>query len=286
MGKSKISWTDYTWNPITGCTKVSDGCKHCYAERLSKRLSGRGGYPKENPFEVTLHADKLDDPLHWKTPGNVFVCSMGDLFHPDVRFTWVDEVMAVIREASWLKFMILTKRPEIMMSYMKHVEVPQNLAIGTSIENQKMARRRLIYLVNTISYARFVSCEPLLGPVVLNGWNEGLKMSYLLSGTYINNTIFRGGIDLVICGGETGPGARPMHPEWVRGLRDQCLGSGARFHFKSWGEWAAADQLPGGIEVESRNGPAYAQYTFEDGLTVYRVGAKKSGRLLDGREWQ
>jgi len=283
MAKSKISWTDYTWNPITGCTKVSDGCKHCYAERLSKRLAGRGGYPKENPFAVTLHANKLDEPLHWKTHGMVFVCSMGDLFHPKVHWSWIDEVIEVIREASWHKFLILTKRPEIMMSYMEHVNAPKNMAVGVSIENQIQANHRLFFLKNTDIEERFVSCEPLLGPIYLDEVSEALIS---INKDHDGNYLGKKGLGLVICGGETGPGARPMHPEWVRGLRDQCLGSGARFHFKSWGEWAAADQLPDSIEVESRNGPAYAQYTFEDGLTVYRVGAKKSGRLLDGREWQ
>jgi len=225
---SKIEWTDVTWNPVTGCDKISPGCKNCYAERMAKRLAGRVGYPADDPFRVTLHYDKLETNFG-KKPKKIFVCSMSDLFHPDVPFWFIETVHDVIREWHIHTFQILTKRPERILEYYKwRKEIympgrnsvpPENAWYGVSVENQKYADERIPILLQIPAKVRFVSVEPMLGPIDLfkiNGKSKGFGVFF----------------DWVICGGESGPGARPMKLEWARGLRDQCKQMGVPFFFK------------------------------------------------------
>lgn len=215
---TKIQWTDESWNPITGCTKISTGCKNCYAERMSNRLAGRFGYPKNDPFQVTLHSDRLKQSLHWKKPRMIFVVSMGDLFHEAVPFDYIDRVIQTISDTPRHTYQILTKRPERMMEYVKYAdnevkeagydsingeyfEFPPNLWMGVSIENQKTADERTPILLDIPAKVRFVSCEPLL---------EKIKYFSLKE------------IDWVIVGCESGPKSRTMKPLWARNIRNQC----------------------------------------------------------------
>jgi len=269
MATTKIEWAEKVWNPVTGCTKISAGCAHCYAERMAKRLAGRAGYPKENPFEVTLHIDKLDEPLKWKKPKRIFVCSMSDLFHEKVPFWFIDEVFATILEAQHHTFLVLTKRPERMREYFakfrkEYLPIP-NVWLGTSVEDQRAAEKRIPDLLATPAEVRFLSCEPLLGPVYLD------EIPGVLLSVSKNNDSYQvgtGKIDWVIVGGESGPKARPMDPDWVRGIRDQCLAGNIPFFFKQWGEWQ------------------FVMKDYEPNHVMYeKVGKKKAGSLLDDREW-
>lgn len=272
--KTKIEWATDVWNPVTGCTKVSAGCAHCYAERMSKRLAGRCGYPADQPFRVTLHANKLDEPLHWKRPRRVFVCSMGDLFHEDVPDSFISQVLHVISHSYCAHhiFMVLTKRPERMCKFFAENPGPtiQNLWLGTSVENQEAADERIPWLLKTQAAVRFVSCEPLLGPVDLfahTGETEPIDP-------------YPQKLDWLICGGESGPGARPMHPDWARSIRDQCQDAGVPFFFKQWGEWWPGEQ--GRLYDISTN----LKTSWTDGQEMYRIGKHAAGHLLGGREWR
>ena len=218
---SKIGWTQKTWNPVTGCTKISDGCRNCYAEKMAKRLKAMGQPNYVNGFEVTMHPHALEIPLHWRKPREVFVCSMGDLFHKDVPFGYVDQVYASAMQAWWNLYQILTKRTARLAMYMKHRRLPENVWLGASIENQRVANERLPDLLNIATARVYVSMEPLLGPVDLAvdiGHGVGDHGLDRLSG--------------VIVGGESGPNARPMHLDWVRSIRDQCLEAGVPFFMK------------------------------------------------------
>ncbi len=235
---TKIEWTDETWNPIRGtvgkwhCTKVSEGCKYCYAERLNRRFGG----PAYVVGADTLRLDEkvLQKPLHWKRPRMVFVCSMTDLFHEDVLFGWLNRVFEVMAATRQHTFQILTKRPARMREYLKYEgvapeEMP-NVWLGTSIENQATADKRIPELLRTPAAVRFLSCEPLLGPMTVplaeptgefrtHRGRRQLQMKQT-------------GIEWVIVGGESGPHARPMHPEWARSIRDQCQAAGVSFFMK------------------------------------------------------
>lgn len=213
MAKSDIEWTEATWNPVTGCNKVSPGCKHCYAERMAMRLQAMGQSNYRNGFEVTLHDHMLERPLHWKSPQTIFVNSMSDLFHEDVPFEFIDKVFDVMRRASWHQFQILTKRSERLLALSPLIQWPDNVWMGTSVETQKYVFR-IEHLRQTAAKTKFLSLEPLLGPL------PDLNLA---------------GIDWVIVGGESGPGARPMKPEWVLNIRDQCLTAHVPFFFKQWG---------------------------------------------------
>jgi protein gp37 len=261
LANSKIEWTEKTWNPITGCTKISEGCKHCYAERMSKRLAGRCGYDKDEPFKVTYHPDKLDEPLRWRKPSKIFVCSMGDLFHEGVDDGFLCRIFDVMAVAEHHTFLILTKRPNRMREFFARCVHGnfQNIWLGVTAENQQRADERIPILLQIPAAKRFVSVEPMLGPIELR----------LVGGP--------GDLDWVICGGETGPGARPMHPDWVRSLRDQCVRAGTPFFFKSWGDW--------GFEPYPQNGKAPYESVTIDSAIMFRCGKKKTGRLLDGEEW-
>ena len=227
--RSGIEWTETTWNPVTGCSKVSPGCAHCYAERMAKRLQAMGGGKYSRGFDVAVHADTLDEPLRWRKPRLVFVNSMSDLFHASVPAAFIEAVFATMNEASRHTFQVLTKRPERVGSLESRLRWAPNIWLGVSIESEQWLER-LEPLAATGARTRFLSLEPLLGPL------PGLDLT---------------GIDWVIAGGESGPGARPMRPAWVRAIRDLCVRSDVPFFFKQWGG----------------------------------VFKKRTGRTLDGRTW-
>jgi protein gp37 len=243
--KSAIEWTDATWNPTTGCTKVSPACANCYIERTPPfRIKGRKFVKGHIP--LVLHADRLSQPLKWKQPRRVFVNSLSDLFHEDVPFEFIDKVFAIMGHASQHTFQILTKRADRMRAYMLQADATElelstkvvrwplpNVWLGVSVENQHFADERIPLLLQTPAALRFISAEPLLGPVRLSNYGTGAS------------------IDWVIVGGESGPRLRPTKADWVRSMRDQCNGAGVKFFFKQWG-----------------------------GAT-----AKTGGRILDGRTW-
>jgi protein gp37 len=210
---SDIEWTDSTWNPVTGCTKISPGCKHCYAERLAKRLQAMGQANYRNGFEVTLQPKMLELPLHWKTPKRIFVNSMSDLFHDKVPTEYIKRVFDVMRRADWHQYQVLTKRSERVRKLSPELHWAPQIWMGVSVENEKYVSR-IDDLRKTGAHVKFLSLEPLLGPL------KKLNLK---------------GIDWAIVGGESGPGARPIDPAWVTNLRDQCLRAGVPFFFKQWG---------------------------------------------------
>jgi protein gp37 len=210
---SHIEWTESTWNPVTGCSKVSAGCAHCYAERMAKRLQAMGNPRYQNAFNLTLHPDLLDLPRSWKAPRRIFVNSMSDLFHEQVPLDFLQRVVATINATPWHTYQILTKRAERMVQMSADISWPANAWLGVTIERADYLHR--IDLLRSVpAKVHFVSLEPLLGPL------PGIELS---------------GIDWVILGGESGPGARPLAREWVRDVRDQCQAAGVPFFFKQWG---------------------------------------------------
>lgn len=229
MGTS-IEWTDSTWNPVTGCTKVSLGCQHCYAERMSSRLRAMAHPRYANGFRVTLHEDLLDLPRTWAKPRMVFVNSMGDLFHGDVPLWFIRRVFESMRRSRQHVFQILTKRAGRLLQLADKLDWSPNIWMGVTVESQAYVSR-IDSLRRIPAAVRFVSLEPLLGPI------EQLELDQ---------------IDWVIVGGESGPGARPMRPEWVRSVREKCLQADAAFFFKQWGG----------------------------------VNKKRAGRVFDGRTWE
>ena len=226
---SAIEWTEVTWNPVTGCTKVSAGCERCYAERMAGRLRAMGVAKYRNGFRTTIHPGTLGEPLRWRKPRVVFVNSMSDLFHREVPTAFIERVFAVMNRASRHTFQVLTKRPRRAVTLSGHLDWTPNIWLGTSIESEETLFR-LPMLRETGARTKFLSLEPLLGPL------PGLRL---------------GGVDWVIAGGESGPGARPMAAAWVRDIRDGCRREGVPFFFKQWGG----------------------------------VFKKRTGRLLDGRTW-
>lgn len=226
---SAIEWTEATWNPLTGCTKVSPGCKHCYAERMAKRLQGMNHPSYTNGFKLTLHERLLTLPLQWKKPRTIFVNSMSDLFHKDVPIEFILRVFDTMCSAPQHRFQVLTKRPERVAELSHLLPWPDNVWLGTSVETSKYLQR-LDSLRSCSAQIRFLSLEPLLGPLA------GLDLRE---------------IDWVIVGGESGPGARPIDPEWVTEIRDICVACDVPFFFKQWGG----------------------------------VQKKRAGRLLEGRTW-
>jgi protein gp37 len=359
--KSKIEWTEATWNPIRGCSRVSEGCRNCYAEAVAARFSGPG-QPYEGLAKMTSHGPRwtgqvrvvkehLFDPLQWRSPRRVFVNSMSDLFHEKLAGLHMDQVFAVMAMAPQHTFQVLTKRPERMRQYVndqdasrrlgsalrslalvwpkrclaaaayaiESIEWPlPNVWLGVSVEDQAAADERIPLLLRTPAAVRFLSCEPLLGPIDFHSMttdppNSGFALTDGLG-------CFDGeppaGIDWVIVGGESGPHARPMHPDWARQIRDQCVAVGVPFFFKQWGEWVVPFDsaetgeracvvcgcteeyaCPGGCywascdrednaDMEDRCSqcvgkplPAYRAVKF------HRVGKKAAGRELDGRTW-
>ena len=211
--KSSIEWTEATWNPVTGCSKISPGCKNCYAERMAKRLKAMGQPNYVNGFKVAMHDHALELPLRWKKPQTIFVNSMSDLFHESVPFEYVERVFDVMKRAHWHRFQVLTKRAERLLEFNDQIQWAPNIWMGVSVENQDYVSR-IDCLRDTNAFVKFLSLEPLLGPL------HDLDLS---------------NIDWVIAGGESGPGARPMSSEWVTDIRDQCLSQKTAFFFKQWG---------------------------------------------------
>jgi protein gp37 len=211
--KSAIEWTESTWNPSTGCDALSPGCENCYAERLTRRLKAMGQKKYANGFRLTLHPDTLELPLRWKKPQRIFVNSMSDLFHHEVPLEYILRVFATMRVASWHQFQVLTKRSGRLLASSDKIDWPSNVWMGVSVESTEYTAR-INHLRKTGARTKFLSLEPLLGPL------EGLDLS---------------GIDWVIVGGESGPGARPMAPEWVTSIRNQCRKASVAFFFKQWG---------------------------------------------------
>jgi len=210
--KTIIEWTQSTWNPVTGCTKVSAGCTHCYAEAFAERFRGVPGHPYEQGFDLKLWPERLDLPLRWRQPRAVFVNSMSDLFHPQVPDEFVIEVFKIIKRADRHTFQVLTKRPERAAQLSSRLPWPDNLWMGATVEKQAYVSR-VRSLLMTGAHVKFLSCEPLIGPLTLD-----LK-----------------GIQWVIVGGESGPRARPMRAKWARDIRGQCDRADVRFFFKQWG---------------------------------------------------
>ncbi len=229
MARSGIEWTESTWNPLTGCTKISPGCKYCYAERMAKRLKAMGQPNYVNGFNLTMHEHVLEKPLEWKSPQVIFVNSMSDLFHKDVPFEFIQRVFDVMNRAHWHQFQVLTKRSDRLVELSSDLEWADNIWMGVSVENKDYVYR-IDDLRKTKAKTKFLSIEPLLGPLPI----MNLK-----------------GIDWVIVGGESGPGARRLEREWVIDVRDQCLKAKVPFFFKQWGG----------------------------------VQKKKAGRMLEGRTW-
>lgn len=210
---SAIEWTESTWNPVTGCTKVSPGCKHCYAERMAKRLQAMGQASYANGFKLTLQEQNLELPLTWKRPQRIFVNSMSDLFHEDVPVEFIRRVFDVMRRADWHRFQILTKRSERLLQLDSVLPWGPHIWMGVSVENAKYTGR-IDHLRQTKAHVKFLSLEPLLGPL------SNLDLA---------------GIHWIIVGGESGPGARPMAEEWAKDIRDQSVRAGVAFFFKQWG---------------------------------------------------
>ena len=337
--KTGIEWTDATWNPVTGCSKVSQGCKHCYAERDWARLSANSAtkYAGRDFTDVATHADSLPLPCRWTKPGRIFVNSMSDLFHEAVPFEFIAAVFGVMAGASWHSFQVLTKRPQRMLDFFAwldahperaefdsvslHEKYPgadwrpflcadlasrvlpeqgdglrvaidgawplPNVWLGVSVEDQAAADERVPLLLKAPAAVRFLSVEPMLGPISFEGM--------FANPTRVNDgTNALEALDWIIVGGESGPRARPMHPHWARDLRDQCAAAGVPFLFKQWGEWAPHQPTPGFDEGGAlRNGTV--RYIEGDGrqpdghfrrgdAAVRRIGKKAAGRLLDGVE--
>lgn len=234
---SKIEWTEQTWNPTVGCTKISPGCKHCYAEIMARRLQAMGTRGYENGFELTQLPNRLEEPLRRKKSTVYFVNSMSDVFHESVPFEYIDKIFETITKTPQHTYQILTKRADRMAEYFKDRQVPENAWMGVSVEDQRYGVPRIDYLRQIPARTRFLSVEPLL---------EDL------------GTINLAGVHWVIVGGESGPKARSMQPEWVEDIRVQCEEAGVAFFFKQWGGWGA------------------------DGK---KRAKKQNGRELNGRTW-
>ncbi len=340
--KTGIEWTDATWNPVTGCTKVSAGCDNCYAETFAERWRGTPGHYFENGFDVQLRPDKLELPLRWKRPRRIFVNSMSDLFHDQVSDEYIARVFAVMALAPRHTFQVLTKRHARMRSLLnssafqtataeqllsmtdaddlKDAGDPfplPNVWLGVSAENQQWADIRIPALLDTPAAVRFVSAEPLLGPIDLTSWIgcphdslSGVDQEPIASPTkrwrcdqcrasVLDGTVTNVGLHWIITGGESGPGARPAHPDWFRSIRDQCQAAGVAYLHKQWGEWrpvvpdvpdnrCATDYL---VPVDGSDAVRIAVVgrgaAAPEGpwATMRRVGKHRAGRELDGRTW-
>jgi len=248
---------------MVGCRRVSAGCEHCYAERMARRLAamGRPEYQglltNDGRWNGTVRClpERLSIPAHWKKPRRIFVDSMSDLFHEDVPLDFIQKVFDIMSCANLHTFQILSKRAERLLELDPLIDWPQNVWMGVSVENKDYISR-IDMLRQTHAAVKFLSCEPLIGPLT----NLHLE-----------------GIDWIIVGGESGPKARPMHPNWVRSLRDQCLRTGITFYFKQWGEW-----YPSPLQGSEAD---YDRYSYDPKTDTIRIGKKLAGRILDCRKW-
>lgn len=339
MSETSIEWADAVWNPTTGCSKVSEGCRNCYAERLWPRLKAMGNkvYKDRNFNDVACHPERLGQPLRWVKSRKIFVNSMSDLFHDQVSDEFIARVWWVMGQcAGYLDpsryrghtFMILTKRPERMKDWLEGwqdletrkrwiesfgemfdwasgprywPDVLDNVWLGVSVENQDATDERIPLLLETPAAVRFISAEPLLGPIDLTNIKFDGDILDSLGGCYYSTDgsgsyLSWESLDWVIVGGESGPNARPMHPDWVRSLRDQCQAAGTKFFFKQWGEWAEVsfNKPPHGQfgcwggcydSREFNYGVGYNPNAYPGTINMQRIGKKRSGRMLDGRTW-
>ncbi len=312
---SRIEWTEETWNPVTGCTRISEGCHHCYIERTPPmRMAHRrfDGSHIGATTGVLFHPERLTQPFGWRKPRRVFVNSMSDLFHDKVPGEYIARVFATMALADRHTFQILTKRPQRMRAlladggqalleettdeetasalYDAHWPLP-NVWVGTSVESQKWADIRIPQLLATPAAVRWISAEPLLGPIDLDGPLDATgqhrpKLTYWLTGRpgwAADGTLdVRPRLDWVVVGGETGPGGRPMDPAWARTMRDQCTAAGVPFFFKQWGDYVTVDQMPEDTfrDLDALHGPSSLAREVQ-----WHVGKKHAGRELDGREW-
>lgn len=327
--KTGIEWTDATWSPVTGCTRVSDGCMNCYIERSTPiRVAGRkfDGEGIGSSLAVQLHPNRLDWPLRKRDGKKIFVCSQADLFHSDVPDEYIAKVFAVMALAPQHTFQVLTKRHGRMRALLSSERFPglvymainallehgnplrindiaimaaldgfargqfkvlPNVWLGVSAEDQKYADLRIPALLDTPAAVRWISAEPLLGPI--NLYTDPIEAASPFWGSQL---------DWVVVGGESGTGARPMHPDWARSLRDQCVAAGVPFLFKQWGEWvperlglhgcnapAAFLSTDGQVRLLVDGKPAHAPFAPAGDMTIRRVGKKRAGRELDGRTW-
>jgi len=347
MADTKIEWTDKSWSPVVGCTKVSPGCENCYAERMAKRLSGMESsrnYKKKQIYRckysthivnsdgwtgnIVCDESALDKPLHWRTPRQIFVCSMGDLLHKSVPFEFTDKVIEVLRRCPQHTGILLTKRHERMLKYSNRInrKWPDNIIGMVTAENQKWADIRIPALLQCGFKTTGVSIEPMLGEIDIKKyvylrqrcvgkkgcgftgasyefWNPKKDGAYRCPQCRKTHTyLITDSIDWVIVGGESGLGARPMHPAWARSIRDQCKDAGVPFFFKQWGKFVAPEQTNYQSGGHGRNkewrfpvGCSYLKYdgTYYPGYPsggisawtkIYGIGKKKAGCLLDGKE--
>ncbi len=310
---TKIEWAEEKWNPIAGCTKVSEGCKNCYAERMAVRLAANPSIKAETREayrsvitdghwngKIALMPERLFDPILWRKPKWIFVCSMSDLFHDNVPAEHIMEIFSAMAVCPHHTFLVLTKRPERMLNWLdqtawsfrssakapvnQDVSLP-NVWLGVSVENQQRADERLPYLLElaAMGWRTFVSFEPLLGPINLE------KVPCVIAFGPLGLGYDHLPIEWIIVGGESGPGARPMHPGWVKSIRDQCIETNTPFFFKQWGEWTPF--------VDNGPLPKHCHYIGLDGSVrvgdheeetdqcMGRVDKKDAGRELDGRVW-
>lgn len=323
MAKTKIEWVvnpdgtkGETWNPVSGCSHASDGCRFCYTEAMTRRFD-KGWKPwtaQNADHNVKLHPDRLKQPLHWRKPRKIFVCSMGDLFHGWVPTEFIAVVFSIIATAKIHTFQILTKRPERMEALLKSSTFKDSIGgqvahylperapkhwyhdphkfqwplpnawLGTTVENDKHTDR-IESLFRTPAAKRFVSIEPMLGPIDLTRVHSVNGIWSVLSNTGDDWQRSGAKLDWVIVGGESGPKARPMNPDWVRSIRDQCQAAGVPFFFKQWGEWLHESQF---TNDEQLNKGLSSKRVDDSGghFQFVRVGKKAAGRELDGRTWE
>lgn len=275
MATTNIEWATDVWNPTTGCDRISPGCDNCYALTMARRLKGMGQAKYQNDgdprtsgpgFGVTVHPDMLRLPYRWRTPRRVFVNSMSDLFHAKVPLDFIRAVFEVIADTPQHTYLVLTKRAARLRKLADQLDWPPNLWMGVSAEDQERADQRIPALLATPAVVHWVSAEPLLGPLDLRPY-------------------LAGGLSWVVVGGESGPGARPMHPDWARTIRDQCVDAGVAFFFKQWGAWEPTGALGIGHPRSGRIyvGPPVDSSGFREEMA--RVSRRAGGRLLDGRTW-
>lgn len=343
---SKIEWTDATWNPVLGCDKISPGCKNCYAIKTAWRLQHNPNPKVAKAFEgltviqggqpnwtgrVNFVPDRLDEPLGWRKPRNIFVNSQSDLFHEGIDFSQIAAIFGVMAASPWHTYQVLTKRPARMLEFFRwivkgdvsHPEVRgctlamaqilrhraamiagpgargeidwplPNVWLGVSVEDQQYADERIPLLLQTPAAVRWISAEPLLGPVDLLLTSRRDLIADLPQSQYRGSVLDgRPRVDWVVSGGESGPNARPMHPDWARSLRDQCKAAGVPFFFKQWGEWIGASQIsdsqPRGVKFLQPNGVIASDYKAAEQVVdaegMLCVGKKAAGRKLDGVE--
>jgi len=318
MNDTTIEWADKTWNPTTGCEPVSAGCANCWARRMSVRLKGRFGYPADAPFRPTFHAGRINEPMEWKRPQVVAVSLMGDLFHDRIRDVDIDQVWDTMSWTRHHRYLILTKRPARMRRYLEsrpgRRPLP-NVALGVSVDDQDTFERRIVDLLGAPATTRFLSYEPAIGPLdiprglvaagiavqmdreteTVDFGGMGGPIEHRAIASNMTWSVVDGpGLDGVIAGGESGPGARPGHPKWFRDVRDQCAAGGVRFMFKQWGSFGLIDRagtaLAAGDLIAERDGTFT---TISDPVRfakapkwveiVRRMPKKAAGRVQDGR---